>query len=287
LKIVKLCELILLFYPQVGIIGGSGLDNPDILENRREEFVDTIFGKPSDALIHGTIAGVDCVLLARHNRAHNISPTNINYRANIWALKEAGCTVILASMACGSLQEEVRPGDLIFIDQFIDRTTHRQQTFYDGVTPGAPQGICHIPMDTSYHPKVRALLMEVATELGIHFHPAGTVVVIEGSRYSSMAESRMYKSWGAHVINMTTVPEVILAKEAGLLYATIGMATDYDCWREEEESVAADSVVKVFKENAAKVIKLFRASVQKIAALDWTHDINTLKSAIQSGTMVA
>jgi len=272
---------------KIGIIGGSGLDDPDILENRREEFVDTIFGKPSDALIHGTIHGVECVLLARHSRAHNISPTNINYRANIWALKEAGCTVVLASMACGSLQHEVKPGDLIFIDQFIDRTTHRQQTFYDGTTPGAPQGICHLPMDQSYHPKVRAVLMEVATSLGIHYHPSGTCIVIEGSRFSSVAESRMYRTWGAHVINMTTVPEVVLAKEAGLLYATVGMATDYDCWKEDEETVAAESVVRIFKENAAKVTQLFRAAVPVIAKADWAQHVEALKASIRSAEIVA
>jgi len=272
---------------KVGIIGGSGLDNPDILENRREEFVETIFGKPSDALIHGTIGNVECVLLARHGRNHDISPSNINYRANIMALKNAGCTVVLASMACGSLREEVRPGELVFIDQFIDRTTQRHQTFFDGKTPGAPSGICHLQMHTSYHPEVRSLLMSVADNLGLHYHSTGTCIVIEGPRFSSVAESRMYKLWGADVINMTTVPEVILAKEAGLLYATVGMATDYDCWREAEENVAADAVVKIFKENAAKVTKLFLAAVPKIAAANWSEHVEQLQSDIKSGTMVA
>ena len=130
-------------------------------------------------------------------------------RANIWALKEAGCTVVIASLACGSLQEELRPGDLVIIDQFIDRTTKRHQSFYDGTTPGGPPGICHLPLHTSYHPQVRAVLMETATELGLHFHPTGTCVVIEGPRFSSFAESKIYQSWGASVINMTNVPEVL------------------------------------------------------------------------------
>jgi len=272
---------------KIGIIGGSGLDNPEILEDRREEFVDTIFGKPSDALIHGKIAGIDCILLARHGRAHAISPTDINYRANVWALKEAGCSVVIASLACGSLQEEVCPGDLVIVDQFIDRTTKRHQTLHDPNIPGAPKGICHMPMDTSYHPFIRKLFIETAKDLGIHCHETGTVVTVEGPRFSSIAESKVFRSWGGSLINMTTVPEVILAKEAGLLYATVAMATDYDCWRETGEKVSADSVVKTFKENAAKVTTLFKHVVPRIAASDWKPHHEELKATINCGKMVA
>jgi len=272
---------------KIGVIGGSGLDDPDILEDRKEVFVDTIFGKPSDALIHGKIGGVDCVLLARHGRKHSISPSNVNYRANIWALKEAGCSVVVASIACGSLKEEVCPGDLVIVDQFIDRSTKREQSFYDGVTPGAPEGICHLPLDSPYHPEVRRLLIETATELGIRVHKTGTCVSLEGPRFSSVAESNVYRSWGASLVNMTTVPEVILAKEAGLLYATVGMATDYDCWRDTGEKVSADAVIKTFRENASKVTKLFRNVVPKIAVHDWTPHTNELKSTLACSTMVA
>jgi 5'-methylthioadenosine phosphorylase len=269
---------------KIGIIGGSGLDDPDILENRKELFVDTIYGKPSDALIEGRIDGIDCVLLARHGRKHAISPTNVNYRANIWALKEAGCTVVVASIACGSLKEEVRPGDLVVIDQFIDRTTKREQTFFDGITAGCPKGICHLPMEFPYHPAVRRVLIDTANELGIHTHDGGTCVCIEGPRFSSFAESKLYRSWDASLVNMTTVPEVVLAKEAGLLYAAVAMATDYDCWRSDGEKVSADSVLKTFHENSSKVTRLFRAVVPKIACQNWTEHINELQSALASST---
>jgi 5'-methylthioadenosine phosphorylase len=180
-----------------------------------------------DALIIGKISGVDCVLLARHGRKHDVSPTNINYRANIWALKEAGCTHILASTACGSLKEEIKPGNLVILDSFIDCTTKRELTFFDGKTPGCPPGICHIPMDSAYDEETRKALIETAKELGIVCHPSGTSVCIEGPRFSTRAESNVYRSWGAATVNMTTVPEAQLAKEAGLLYASVAMATDY------------------------------------------------------------
>jgi len=266
---------------KIGIIGGSGLDDPDILENRREEYVETIYGKPSDALIHGKINGVDCVLLARHGRKHTINPTNVNYRANIWALKEAGCNVVIASLACGSLKEEVCPGDLVIIDQFIDRTTKREQSFYDGITKGAPAGICHLPLDTPYDPQVRRILMETAKELGIKYHPDGTCVVVEGPRFSSVAESNVFRSWGASVINMTNVPEVMLAKEAGLHYGVVAMATDYDCWRDTGDKVSADAVVKTFLENASKVTEIFRCAVGKLALHDWEPHTAELQQKIK------
>ncbi|CAL8093600.1 unnamed protein product [Orchesella dallaii] len=270
---------------KIGIIGGSGLDDPDILENRKEEFVETVFGKPSDALIHGTIQGIDCVLLARHGRKHNISPTNVNYRANIWALKEAGCTHIIVSTASGSLQEEVKPGDLVFIDTFIDRTNKREQTFYDGKTPGCPKGVLHIPMHDPYSKGLREVLIETAKELSIPFHPTGTVVVIEGPRFSSRAESNMYRSFGASLVNMTNVPEVVLAKEAGILYAAVAMATDYDCWRDTGEKVSVEHVLQTFRDNATKVTKLFLAAVPKIAKLEWTQEIEELKGMVAGGVM--
>ncbi|KAI4874614.1 hypothetical protein NFI96_020932 [Prochilodus magdalenae] len=220
---------------KIGIIGGSGLDDPDILECRTENFVDTPFGKPSDALIKGKIKNVECVLLARHGRQHTIMPSNVNYRANIWALKEEGCTHVVATTACGSLREDIQPGDIVLLDQFIDRTTKRVQTFYDG-SPSSPSGVCHIPMAEPFCSKTREVLLEVVKGLGIRYHPRGTMLSIEGPRFSSRAESHMFRQWGADLINMTTVPEVVLAKEAGLCYASIAMATDYDCWKEHEEA---------------------------------------------------
>ncbi|KAJ8000776.1 hypothetical protein DPEC_G00183840 [Dallia pectoralis] len=220
---------------KIGIIGGSGLDDPDILEGRTEKYVDTPYGKPSDALILGTIKNVECVLLARHGRQHTIMPTDVNYQANIWAMREEGCTHLLVTTACGSLREEIQPGDIVIIDQFIDRTTKRAQTLYDGGF-ASPPGVSHIPMAEPFCTRTREVLVEVARSLGVKCHARGTVLTIEGPRFSSRAESLMFRQWGADVINMTSVPEVVLAKEAGLCYASIAMATDYDCWKEHEEA---------------------------------------------------
>ncbi|XP_034823129.1 S-methyl-5'-thioadenosine phosphorylase isoform X1 [Pan paniscus] len=221
---------------RIGIIGGTGLDDPEILEGRTEKYVDTPFGKPSDALILGKIKNVDCVLLARHGRQHTIMPSKVNYQANIWALKEEGCTHVIVTTACGSLREEIQPGDIVIIDQFIDRTTMRPQSFYDG-SHSCARGVCHIPMAEPFCPKTREVLIETAKKLGLRCHSKGTMVTIEGPRFSSRAESFMFRTWGADVINMTTVPEVVLAKEAGICYASIAMATDYDCWKEHEEAM--------------------------------------------------
>ncbi|KAM6972462.1 uncharacterized protein FYW47_004609 [Aplochiton taeniatus] len=263
---------------KIGIIGGSGLDDPDILEGRTERYVDTPYGKPSDALILGKIKNVECVLLARHGRQHTIMPTNVNYQANIWALREEGCTHVLVTTACGSLREEIQPGDIVIIDQFIDRTTKRAQTLFDG-QPTSPPGVCHIPMADPFCAKTREVLVEVARTLGIKCHTRGTMITIEGPRFSSRAESLMYRQCGADVINMSTVPEVVLAKEAGLCYASIAMATDYDCWKEHEEVVCVDNVLKTMKENSNKASSLLLTVIPQICQMDWTATIKALKGA--------
>ncbi|NXL37730.1 MTAP phosphorylase, partial [Glaucidium brasilianum] len=264
---------------KIGIIGGTGLDDPDILEGRTEKYVDTPYGKPSDALILGKIKNVDCVLLARHGRHHTIMPSNINYRANIWALKEENCSHVLVTTACGSLREEIQPGDLVIIDQFIDRTTKRHCTLYDGQHSTLP-GVCHIPMAEPFCTKTREVLMETAKKLGLQCHSKGTVITIEGPRFSSRAESLMFRSWGADVINMTTVPEVILAKEAGMSYASIAMVTDYDCWKEHEEAVSVDKVLKTLKGNANKATSILLNAIPQIGSMDWTGTLHTLKVSI-------
>lgn len=236
---------------KIGIIGGSGLDDPDIIKDRKEVYVDTKFGKPSDALIIGNINDVAVVLLARHGRKHTIMPSNVNYRANIMALKEQGCTHILATTACGSLKEEIEPGYLVFIDQFIDRTTKRHSTFYDA------DKVCHIPMAEPFCKNLRDLLINSAKNLGYKYAAKGTVVTIEGPRFSTKAESNMYRAMNADIINMSTVPEVVLAREAGLCYAAIAMSTDYDCFLDDRPSVTIEEVLKVMKENADRVKKIF------------------------------
>ncbi len=243
---------------KIGIIGGSGLDDPDIISNRHEMQADTKFGKPSDALILGNIGDVDVVLLARHGRKHSIMPSKVNFRANIMALKEQGCTHILASTACGSLKEEIEPGHLVFIDQFIDRTTKRHSTFYD------ENEVCHIPMANPFCEKLRNMLIESAEKFGYKHAKKGTVITIEGPRFSSKAESRLFRSWNADVINMTTVPEVVLARETGICYAAIAMATDYDCFLENRPAVTLDEVLKVMKENSDKVKNIFLDVIPKI-----------------------
>lgn len=269
---------------KIGIIGGSGLDNPEILSNRTEKKVTTPFGDPSDVLIVGEIEGVPVVILARHGRKHDTMPGKVNYRANIWALKEEGCTHVVASNACGSLQEEIAPGTLVIIDNFIDRTHNRQQTFYDGET-NHPKGICHLPMEPAFCQHTRKVILETAKDVGVEVRDGGTVVVIEGPRFSSKAESTMFRSWGGHLVGMTTVPEVVLAKEAGLSYAVIAMATDYDCWRCEGEKVSHKYVLSIFEQNVNKVIKLLLALVPRMAKEDWTKTIAEAQALVKDSVI--
>lgn len=244
---------------KIGIIGGSGLEDPDILKDASEVDVETKYGKPSSKLTLGKISGVDVVILSRHGKTHSISPTNVNNRANILALKEQGCSHVLAATACGSLREEIKPGHLVFVDQFIDRTTKRHQTFYD-----ENKGVCHIPMAEPFCPELREKLIETAKELNLNFHDKGTVVTIEGSRFSTKAESHMFRLLGGDVINMSTVPEAVLAKEAGLCYQAIAMSTDYDCFLETEKPVTIDIVLATMKTNAENVKKLWLNVIPKI-----------------------
>lgn len=267
---------------KIGIIGGSGLDDPDIISEKVEKPIDTPYGKPSDTLIEGKIQGVDCVLLARHGRKHNIMPSNVNYRANIWAMKVAGCTHILVTTACGSLREEIHPGEIVLLDQFIDRTSKRELTFYDGDTL---PGVCHIPMHTPFCPKTREVLLEVAKELGYKCHPKGTAVTIEGPRFSTKAESHLFRSWGAEIVNMTTVPEVTLAKELGLCYAAIALPTDYDCWRESQESVSVEAVLASLNANVHKATQMLLKAIPKIASLEWSSVLEHNKKEISQAMM--
>ncbi|GAB1288628.1 S-methyl-5'-thioadenosine phosphorylase [Apodemus speciosus] len=246
---------------KIGIIGGTGLDDPEILEGRTEKYVDTPFGK-------------------RHGRQHTIMPSKVNYQANIWALKEEGCTHVIVTTACGSLREEIQPGDMVIIDQFIDRTSLRPQTFYDGSHCSA-RGVCHIPMAEPFCPKTREVLIETAKRLGLRCHSKGTIVTIEGPRFSSRAESSIFRTWGADVVNMTTVPEVVLAKEAGICYASIAMATDYDCWKEHEEAVSVDGVLKTMKENANKAKSLLLTTIPQIGSMEWSETLRNLKNMAQ------
>ncbi len=242
---------------KIGIIGGSGMDDPRLMKGKREKKVKTPYGNPSSALTIGKIDGIDTVILARHGKDHSIYPTGVNFRANIHALKKAGCTHILATTAVGSLREKMRPGDLVFPDQFIDFTKHRPLTFHD-------ERVIHTPMAEPFCETLRSLLISAAKELNLRHHNKGTVVTIEGPRFSTKAESHMFRKLGADVINMSTVPEVILAREAGICYQTIAMSTDYDCWKEGEEPVTWEMIVSTMNRNAENVKKLLLKTVSKI-----------------------
>ena len=229
----------------LGIIGGSGLYEIDGLEDRREETVDTPWGAPSDALVHGRIGDVKLVFLPRHGRGHRLMPTEVPYRANIAALKMAGVTDVLSISACGSLQAEYAPGDFVAADQFIDRTFARPKTFFgEGM-------VAHVSMAHPVCSRFSALAAEAAASAGAKVHRGGTYIAMEGPQFSSLAESRLYRQWGCDVVGMTAMPEAKLAREAELPYAILGMVTDYDCWREEEEAVTVTNVLEVMARNSA------------------------------------
>jgi len=245
----------------VGIIGGSGLDNPDILKDAYDETATTLYGEPSSPLKHGTINGVNVILLARHGRQHTIAPSGVNYRANISALKAAGCTHILATTAVGSLKEEIDRGDLVIIDQFIDFTKQRKMTFFDRFEAGS---LKHCPMATPFNENLRNILITEAKKMGIRFHEKGTVVTIEGPRFSTRAESNMFRAWGADIINMSVATEATLANEADIPYAAIAMSTDYDCWKTDEEPVSWGAICEIFAKNVDKVTNLLKATIPNI-----------------------
>ncbi|MBT3272333.1 MAG: S-methyl-5'-thioadenosine phosphorylase [Spirochaetales bacterium] len=234
----------------IGIIGGSGLDDPDILKDSMDVEAITSYGEASAPLRHGTIDGAGVFLLARHGREHTIPPSQVNYRANIQALADQGCTHIVATTAVGSLRKEIGRGDLAILDQFIDFTRHRQNTFYDQFEPHRP---LHVSMANPFSTELRELLIQACGNLEYPFHKQATVVTIEGPRFSTRAESHMFRAWGADVINMSIAPECALANEAGIPYAAVAMSTDYDCWKEDEEPVTWEAVLETFSHNAEKV----------------------------------
>ncbi|XP_049751383.1 S-methyl-5'-thioadenosine phosphorylase isoform X2 [Elephas maximus indicus] len=291
--------------------GSSHHNNSSLLQDQQESE-----SWPSG--VQSQEAHPSLVLFHWHGRQHTIMPSKVNYQANIWALKEEGCTHVIVTTACGSLREEVQPGDIVIIDQFIDscetskhlapceqrrtcmsltlrqqdsrpggeacgdsRTTTRPQTFYDG-SRSCARGVCHIPMAEPFCPKTREVLIETAKKLGLRCHSKGTMITIEGPRFSSRAESLMFRTWGADVINMTTVPEVVLAKEAGICYASIAMATDYDCWKEHEEAVSVDRVLKTLKENANKATSVLLTTIPQIGSMEWSETLHNLKVSVFS-----
>jgi 5'-methylthioadenosine phosphorylase len=246
---------------KIGIIGGSGLEDPDILKSPEEKNADTPYGTPSSPLLCGRLYGAEIVILSRHGRQHTIPPSKVNNRANIFALKEIGCTHIISTTACGSLREEIRRGDLVIPDQFIDFTRHRDITFFEEFEPGKMN---HTPMADPFDKYLRDLIITTAGQTGLRIHERGTLITIEGPRFSTRAESKMFRIWGADVINMSVAPEVTLANELSIPYAAIAMSTDYDCWKEDEEPVSWEEVISVFNYNVSKVLRLLQEVIPAI-----------------------
>ena len=242
----------------IGILGGSGVYEIDGLTNRRWETINSPFGEPSDQLLFGELDGQPLVFLPRHGRGHPLSPSTINYRANIDAMKRAGVTDLISLSAVGSLKEEYVPGHFVLIDQFIDRTFAREKSFY-GTGCVAHVGLSH-PVST----RLQDALQEACVELGLPVHRNGTYICMEGPQFSTLAESNLYRSWGCDVVGMTNMPEAKLAREAEIPYATVAMVTDYDCWHPDHDSVTVEAVIKVLTENADNARALVRTVAPKL-----------------------
>jgi 5'-methylthioadenosine phosphorylase len=249
------------FMKKIGLIGGSGLEKLNIFSSNDEIIVETPYGKPSSTFFKGVLEGKEVYILSRHDRDHSIPPTQVNNRANINAFSQLGCDCILATTACGSLREEIRRGEIVIPDQFIDFTVHRINTFYDRFEPGA---LGHVAMADPFDAGLRKILVETAGELDMKCHPAGTVVTIEGPRFSTRAESHMFRTLGADIINMSIAPEAALANEAGIPYAVIALSTDYDSWKHDEDPVTWEDVLRVFEENVKHVRELLIRVLNRI-----------------------
>ena len=242
----------------LGIIGGSGVYDIDGLENARWEEISSPWGAPSDALLRGTLEGVEMVFLPRHGRGHVHSPTTINYRANIDVLKRTGVTDVISVSACGSFHEELAPGTFVLADQFIDRTHAREKTFFgEGF-------VAHVSMAHPVCPRLADALEASAREAGIPVQRNGTYLAMEGPQFSSLAESNLYRSWGCDVIGMTAMPEAKLAREAELPYAIVAMVTDFDCWHPDHDHVTVEQVIRILLSNAENARKLITRAAPKL-----------------------
>jgi len=243
----------------IGIIGGTGLEKSNLLKNPEKKKLTTKFGDPSSEILMGEMFGHKLAIISRHGAEHTITPTHVNNRANLSALKELGCEFIIATTACGSLKEEVMPGDFVLADQFIDFTKKRQNTFFDSFEPGQMQ---HCPMAEPYSKEIGAKIISAADKLNIKLHKTGTIVTIEGPRSSTKAESNMFRMWGSELINMSTATETALANEIGIPYSVIAISTDYDCWKDDEEAVSIEIVLQNFKKSVGTLLELISETVR-------------------------
>jgi len=245
---------------RIGIIGGTGLYRMEGVEILDEVRVPTPFGDPSDAILAGRLGEAEVFFLPRHGRGHRYTPSEVPYRANIFALKKLGIDWIISVSAVGSLREEIAPGHVVLVDQFIDRTRLRPSTFFGHGL------VAHVAFGDPICPVLRSALLESAREAGAVAHDGGTYVCMEGPAFSTRAESELYRSWGASVIGMTNLPEAKLAREAEISYATLAMATDYDCWRAGHDAVTVDQVVAVLNANVALAQRIIQGAVPRVLA---------------------
>ena len=244
---------------KIGVIGGSGLYKIDGLADVEEITLSTPFGDPSDNYIVGTLEGQRVAFLPRHGRTHSISPTELNSHANIWGMKKLGVKYIIAVNACGSLREEIAPRHIVVPDQLVDRTRSRDLSFYEGGV------VVHMGVADPYEPALSELVYEGVKETGAPVHSGGDFVIIEGPRFSTKAESKIFRSWGCSIIGMTSIPEAFLAREAEIAYATMAHVTDYDVWHETEEPVTVDAVIANLNANVDIAKQAIRNVVAKLA----------------------
>ncbi len=246
--------------PVIGVIGGSGIYEIEGLENAEWRQVESPFGEPSDALLCGELDGQKMVFLPRHGRGHRIAPSDINFRANIDALKRCGVSEIISVSACGSLREDLPPGTFVIVDQFIDRTFARNKSFFGtGV-------VAHVALGNPVCARLGDALEDAAKGLGINYKRGGTYLAMEGPQFSTLADSNLYRSWNCDVIGMTNMPEAKLAREAEMCYATVAMVTDFDCWHPEHDHVTVDSIIKTLLDNADTGRSLVKAVAPRLSA---------------------
>lgn len=265
---------------RIGIIGGSGVYQMEALQEMREITLDTPFGAPSDAYISGVLDGTPVAFLARHGRGHRISPTQLNSRANIWGFKALGVEYLISISACGSLQEGIAPGHIVVPDQLFDRTHLRPLSFFDDPTAGTGGLVVHVSLADPFCPFLSDVCLAAVHETGNPVHQGGVFITIEGPRFSTKGESRIFRQWGCSIIGMTAVPEAQLAREAGMSYATMAHVTDYDVWHETEEPVTVDAVIRVLLHNAEVAKTAVRNAVRLLSTAGPSPQADALKDAI-------
>ena len=259
---------------KVGIIGGSGLYQIDGIKGLDQVSLLTPFGQPSCNFMTGQLDGVDVVFLPRHGKGHRISPSEINYRANIFAMKKLGVSAIIGVSACGSLKEELKPMDFVVPDQFVDRTRNRQTSFFtDGI-------VVHVALAEPFSPEIRTILVNSVKQLGLTVHNGGAYLNMEGPQFSTKAESNVYRSWGMDIIGMTTATEAKLAREAEISYATLCAVTDYDCWHPDHDSVTVDMILDNLRKNVDNAKKILKLVAPQVGKLTTFSAANALASSI-------